>query len=106
MNFEITIPRNTTESSPTLAHYEVMSPRIKSMEVRIPEGHKFLTRLQIRNYGRILVPIFGSGSVWLRGNDQTIQTGGFALEGPPWSIDLIGWSEDDTFPHTFFIDTD
>lgn len=106
MNFELTVPRNTTEISPVINHYEPLVNKINNMVIRIPDGHKFLTRFQIRNRGRVLVPVQGSGSIWLRGNDQTVNIPSFPfpLEGPPYDIDLVGWSEDDTYSHTFYVD--
>jgi hypothetical protein len=107
MNFELTIPRNTTENNPVIYSYDYFAPVINGFTIRIPDGNKFLARLNISNYGQQIIPVKGSGVVWLRGNNQIIHVlGRFTLEGPPWRVNLKGWNEDDTYSHTFYIDTD
>lgn len=105
MNTELTIPANTKEATPVSSTMTLMEPYVRVINVTIPEGHKFLARLFIISRGLQLVPSPGSGAKYIRGNDDKLAIPiNRRLEGPPYEVTVSGWNEDDTYPHTFFIE--
>jgi hypothetical protein len=102
---ELTIPANTLETSPTSITIDVGVSVIKSIRVTIPDGHKFLARMRIHSRGIQIFPAPGSSTIWHRGNNSaTVDSAPRSLEGPPFQITAEGWNEDDTYPHTFFVE--
>ena len=107
MNYRLTIPPNTVEGTPIYASYDIGRGVIREMVVSIPDGHKDLARLNVKTRGKILVPEFGSGEIWIRGNNARLVISPvtpIVLDGPPYEITLWGWNEDDTYEHTFTVE--
>lgn len=107
MIFKLTIQPNITESNPTRLSFDIGRAQISTMKVSIPDGHKYLAHFQTRTRGRIIIPEFGSGELWVVGNDMTVNIippQPIILDGPPYEITLIGWNEDDTYPHSFHLE--
>lgn len=104
MIVELSIPPSTTELAPTTKTLDLFNNSVRGIIVNVPDGHKYLARLRIETQGRRLIPDFNSDP-WVRGNNNKIVFNlGVTLEGPPYKLTLIGWNEDDTYPHTFYIE--
>jgi len=105
VTIEVTIPPKTTEQFPVNIVRSIPVGGIcSSVSVRIPDGHRGLARLRINSRGAQLVPSIGSDPRWIRGDNTTLEfRPEKTLEGPEWLLEFIGWSEDQTFPHTFFV---
>jgi hypothetical protein len=101
MFLELEIPANTQERAPAKKSYDIGRALIKGIKVHIPPGHKYLTHLEILSQGR---PVYKKGERYLTGDGTQLQLEQTMLEGPPFEITLSGWSEDDTYPHTFYIE--
>jgi hypothetical protein len=107
MIYRIQVPPNTLEAGAVVAHYDIARRTINRAIVRIPEGHKELAALQILTRGRLIVPEFGSGERWIRGNGNIQEipfSPALVLDGPPYEITLRAYNEDDTYPHGFSVE--
>lgn len=104
MILEITIPANTTELNPFRVQAELFNAAVRDIVVNIPDGHKYLARLKIETRGVRLAPDLNSAP-YIRGNNNQVAFSiNKKLEGPPYPLTLIGWNEDDTYSHTFFVE--
>lgn len=107
MDYKLTIPPSTTEKNAVFQSFDIARRVVNKINVHIPDGHKYLTHLQIKTRGKLILPEFGSSDEWLEGNNQdktTTFSPPLVLDGPPYEITLRGWSDDDTYPHTFFVE--
>jgi len=99
---KLTIPANTKETAPARAAYNLGRGLVSQCRVIIPAGHGFLTHLEIMSQGR---PLYMRGERYVTGNDNEILFDEEkTLDGPPYDLTLSGWNEDDTFPHTFYVE--
>ena len=99
---EFVVPVNTPILTPLLLKMDYPFEAETSIKVFVPDGHQGLTGLQINASGRRLVPDRGSTG-WLRGDGKEFGPYKFSIQGPPWSLELIGYNTDISYPHTFFI---
>lgn len=109
MRCSLTIPPNTTSDHPLSQVFyftEDLRGEIHQVVVRIPRGHCYLAGLQVRTgrAGRV-VPSKSSGSEWLVGDGDTITLAQLVqLDPPQYAVEMRGYNNDDTFPHTFYLD--
>ncbi len=104
--FELTIPPNTLESNPITQRVAVNQSEFNHEIILIPKNHAYLARLKI-NAGRggTVIPTPDSNTKWLRGDGDTIvYNQHIQLDPPQYILEFIGWNEDDTYPHTFYLD--
>ena len=109
MRFQLSVPRNTPESSPFTDSIAFMRPYISRVAVHIPHGHLYLTGLQIRAGHRlaVIVPEPGSNTLWLVGDQSNyLSTTRIVLDAPGFNIEMRGYNTDDTYLHVFYIDID
>lgn len=104
--FELTIPPNTPQSNPVTNRVAVNISAITRETIRIPKNHAYLARMQIKaGRGGIVIPTPDSNTQWLRGDgEEVFYNQLIQLDAPQFILELIGWNEDDTYPHTFYID--
>lgn len=109
MRYELTIPPNTPQGKPlSQVFFYTASPngRIQQWTVRVPLGHCYLAGLQVRTgrAGRV-IPGLSSGTSWLIGNGDVVSgVQNIQLDPPQYAIEMRGYNEDDTYPHTFYLD--
>lgn len=102
--FEFEVPANTLESAPLITTKQVMAGTLRRLVVIIPNGHQGLARLRIEDRATAILPTQGSDPPWIRGDGSTIDMQpNLALEGPEWTIRMIGWNEDAAFSHAFIV---
>lgn len=102
MLIEFTIPANTTEANPLRKNYEGFASIPRSITIHIPDGHKYLARLYIESRGLRLVPDLNA---YIRGNNNNVSYPiTRRIENNPIQLTCVGWNEDDTYPHTFYIE--
>lgn len=107
MNYSLTIQPSTTEPNATAKSYDIGRAVVRQMIVHIPDGHKYLTHFQVTSKGKRILPEFGSGSDWVEGNNHDIVVNfpiPLALDGPPYEMTLRGYNDDDTYPHSFYLE--
>lgn len=109
MRYELTIPPNTPRSTPLsqVFFYTMdLQGRINQWTVHIPRGHAYLAGFQVRigRAGRV-IPGLSSATDWIRGDgDVIIGASGIQLDPPQYAVELRGYNDDDTYPHTFYLD--
>jgi hypothetical protein len=102
MFLSLDIPANTKESAPTQKNYVIGRATIRALKVNIPDGHAYLTHLEILTRGR---PLFNKGDRYITGNgNEILFNDSMVLDGPPYEITLSGWNEDDTYSHAFYVE--
>jgi len=97
--FELTIPAQTTEDAPVERDIDIGSGVIIKCEVGFPEGLGALTRARVR---QALTPRYPSNQgAWYHWDDHIYETPDHLIVKKGDSpFTLMGWNEDDTFPHT------
>lgn len=108
MRLQILVPKNTAIASPvTITTQFMQGPIISVEEIFVPDGHAFLTGLQMRtgHANGIVIPERGSTTEWLVDNGRTIRKGiRIVLDPPQYAVEFRAYNLDDTYPHTFYID--
>lgn len=100
---EITIPANTAKSTPVTNTMSLGRGDFKLIRVTIPDGHKHLASLQIKDRGILVAPERGSNVEAIRGNNNTVDVTIESIHFP-FELTLIGWNTDDTYSHTFYLE--
>lgn len=106
LSFEFSIPKNTSALTPVKQIFDmgVNASFLKGIRVLIPEGHKGLARLRVSIAGTPILPAQGSGSPWVRGENNEIAVPlALRVFGPPYLLICEGYNEDSFLPHTFVI---
>lgn len=92
------IPKSTPITAPASADLDVTSGNVQRVEVYFPPGCAGLAHLRIYYWGR---------QVWPSNPDSFFTGDGLAivfdedvdLVDPPYVFELVGWNEDDIYPH-------
>ncbi len=99
---DITIPKSTTERSPTAVSMGISKGVITKFMVRPRPGHAGLAHCRILYHESPIAPttlgmdIHGDADpIDWEDNIEVLQA--------PHTLKIIGWNEDDTYPHTFTI---
>ena len=96
----ITIPKETTEANATTAIMPIAHGIITKFMVRPRPGHAALAHLVILHHEHQIAP--STGSQDLHGDTFPIDWEEYYESyQPPYELKLKGWSDDDTYPHTF-----
>lgn len=101
-DFAITVPANTTESSPKTESLKLTHGIIHRIEIQFPIGTRALAhcRLQHHSFGQL--PTNLSGNFASDGFTIPIDEN-LEFFAAPYSIKAILWNDDDTYPHTITI---
>lgn len=95
----LTIPANTSQSSSVSIDLELVKGLITSVEVSFPPGCAGLAKVQIKHKLRQVWPTNQEG--FFCDDDYKIRfIEDYPLPETPYTLSLIGWNEDDTYPHT------
>jgi len=96
----ITIPKNTTAANPTIVKMGIAKGIITKFMVRPRPGHSALAHLIIRHHEHQIAP--STELMELHGDNFPIDWEDYYESyQPPFELKLLGWNEDDTYPHTF-----
>jgi len=96
----ITIPKNTTQGSPTTAILKIAHGIITKIMVRPRPGHAALAHLVILHHEHQIAP--STENMDLHGDAPAIDWEEYYESyQPPYELKLKGWNEDDLYPHTF-----
>jgi len=99
---QLSIPANTSETSPTEKTLEIEGAILNTIHCLIPDRHVGLARLAIF-YGIEQIFPYESGT-WLSGNDESFNINlKWPLPESKITLILKGWNEDDTYDHTFYL---
>lgn len=96
----ITIPANTASTDPATETLKIAHGIITEFKVRPRPGHAGLAHLIIRHHEHQIAP--SSPDMDLHGDTYPIDWADYYESyQPPFELKLVGWNEDDTYPHTF-----
>jgi len=96
----ITIPKNTTLAAPTEVIFRLAKGIITKFMVRPRPGHASLAHLTIFHFSHQIAP--SAESTDLHGDNFPIDWEDYyEFYEEPYELRLIGWNDDDTYPHTF-----
>lgn len=104
MLFEVsvTIPANTTATAPTTAMLHIAHGIITKIMVRPRPGHAALAHCVILHHEHQIAP--STQGMDFAGDTFPIDWEEFYESyQPPYELKIMGWNEDDTYPHTFDI---
>lgn len=97
--FALTIPASTLVTAPLEDTVEISTGRIVGVEIQFPRGCVTLVHVRVRRESHPLWPSNTDGDIAGEGaNIRFIDD--YALDQPPFHLTLVGWNDDDTFPHT------
>jgi len=98
----ITIPKNTTQASPTTETLKIAHGIITKFMVRPRPGHAGLAHLVILHHEHQIAP--STENMDLHGDALPIDWEEYYESyQPPYELKIKGWNDDDTYPHTFDI---
>ncbi len=98
----ITIPKNTTQSSPTSLTLKIAHGIITKIMVRPRPGHAALAHCVILHHEHQIAP--STVSMDFSGDTFPIDWEEYYESyQPPYELKIKGWNDDDTYPHTFDI---
>ena len=96
----ITIPKNTTKTSPAIVILTIAHGIITKIMVRPRPGHAALAHLVIVHREHQIAP--STENMDLHGDAPPIDWEEYYESyQPPYELKLKGWNDDDTYPHTF-----
>jgi len=96
----ITIPKNKAKTSPTTAIMGIAHGIITKIMVRPRPGHAALAHLVIRHHEHQIAP--STENMDFSGDTFPIDWEEYYESyQPPYTLKLVGWNDDDTYPHTF-----
>lgn len=96
----ITIPKNTTQSSPASVTLKIAHGIITKIMVRPRPGHAALAHVVILHHEHQIAP--STENMDFSGDTFPIDWEEYYESyQPPYELKLKGWNDDDTYPHTF-----
>ncbi len=99
---DITIPKNTTEASPTIVILKIGKGIITKFMIRPRPGHSALAHLVIQHHEHQIAP--STENMDFHGDADPIDwEDHLEVLQPPFELKLQGWNTDDTYPHTFTV---
>ena len=99
---DLTIPKNTPETSPVEQPIEIKEGVITRVGVLIPAGMHALAGMRILYGIEQLFP--RQKDTWLKGEDESIVADEYwDLVEQPITLRVQGYNLDDTYDHTFYI---
>ena len=98
-SFDLLIPANTLAAAPVELEVNLTWGVITEVEIRFPPRNVGLAKVKILERRHQLWPTNRDG--WFYGNDETIKWDEYhELFEMPAIFTLLGYNDDDTFPHT------
>lgn len=98
----ITIPKNTTQGSPTSVILKIAHGIISKIMVRPRPGHAALAHCVILHHEHQIAP--STENMDFSGDTFPIDWEEYYESyQPPYELKIKGWNEDDTYQHTFDI---
>lgn len=98
----ITIPKNTTSTSPEVAILKIAHGIITKIMVRPRPGHAALAHCVILHHEHQIAP--STENMSFSGDTFPIDWEEYYESyQPPYELKIKGWNDDDTYPHTFDI---
>jgi len=98
----ITIAANVTKTSPTTSVLGIAHGIVSKIMVRPRPGHHGLAHLVIKHHEHQIAP--STENMDFHGDAFPIDWEEYYESyQPPYELKLVGWSDDDTYPHTFDI---
>jgi hypothetical protein len=98
----ITILPNTTEVIPVTETLNVHPGILKRVQIVFPPGCCGLAHLQVKYLDRIVYPANINSDI--SGDGESIEfEEDIILNDVPFEFTLVGWNEDDTYPHTIIV---
>jgi hypothetical protein len=101
MYFEqrFTLPPNTPASDPMILTLDVTPGIVKHVEIAFPPGCCGLAHLQVQYLEHVLYPVNANSDI--AGDAETVAFDeDVVLDDVPYQFTLVGYNEDDTYPHT------
>jgi len=99
---DITIPKNTLETAPTVVVFGIAKGIITKIMVRPRPGHAALAHLVIRHHEHQIAP--STPNMDFHGDTFPIDWEEYHESyQPPFTLKMVGWNDDDTYPHTFTV---
>ena len=96
----ITIPKNTTQASPTSVTLKIAHGIITKFMVRPRPGHSALAHLVILHHEHQIAP--STENMDIHGDRDPIDWEDYYESyQPPYELKLKGWNEDTKYAHTF-----
>lgn len=100
--FAITVPANTTESSPKKEDLHLTKGIIHRIEIQFPIGCMGLAHCRLQHHSFGTLPTNPSGSFATDGYTIPIDEN-LEFFAAHYKIKAICWNDDDTYPHTITI---
>lgn len=98
-SFDLEIPKNTPERAPEELEVNLTWGVITEVEIRFPPQVRGLAKVKILEHRHQLWPT--NLDEWFYGNDETIKWDEYhELFEMPALFTLLGYNDDDTYPHT------
>ncbi len=97
--YGLAIPANTPEASPTTSIVPITYGVLRGVMISFPPGAAALTHVAVRYHEKQIIPL--SPGTYLAWDDVTLAWDEeIPLFWPPFELKLVGWNEDEAFPHT------
>ena len=97
---DITIPKNTLETAPTVVMMGIARGIVTKIMVRPRPGHAALAHIVIRHHEHQIAP--STEKMDFHGDTFPIDWEEYYESyQPPYELKIEGWNDDDTYPHTF-----
>jgi len=100
--FDVKVPANTPKTSPKKVTLKLKKGVLTKVVVLIPDGHQALAHLRILDGATPVIP-WGEDQ-WIHGNRMLLDWyPNYELAFEPAGLVAVGYNEDDTYPHTFYL---
>lgn len=97
----LTIPVNTAIENPLIYTMSLPLGMVKRLWVEFPKGCAGLAGVKIIRGVRQIFPL--PDGVWLRSDNSVLNFAfSHAINQDPFSVDIVGYNLDDTYPHTIW----
>jgi len=104
MNFRkaVKITDDYTKLSPLREDIKLGSGRISKVDFHFPAGCAGLVGVRVLQGASQLWPL--TSGEWIVSDDHTVTfSSDYLLDVRPYNLTIVGYSEDDTYPHTIYI---
>lgn len=99
---DITIPASTSSDSPEVETVRISQGVITELKVRPRPGHASLAHCVIKYHNHQIAP--STEGMDFHGDADPIDwTDQIEVPEPPFTLEIVGWNDDDTYEHTFTI---
>ena len=96
----ITIPKATVKATPLIQTIYIARGIVTKFMIRPRPGHAGLAHLIILHHEHQVVP--STENMELHGDTFPIDWEDYLeISQPPYELKLVGWNDDDTYPHAF-----